>query len=167
MSPYHHREAGIVGAALVDAAIPYSVILDGVHLAPEAVRLAWKCNPKGLILITDATAALGLPNGRRKLGAMEIEVKEDRVVIEGTNTIAGSKTSLDQAVRNLHKIAGCTQAEALEAASAKPAEILQIYPQKGSLSMGADADFLVLSDRLEVQQTYIGGELAWSIKSEH
>lgn len=165
MAPYHHRSPAIVGAVLIDPLIPYSLILDGIHLCPESVLLCWHCNPKGLILISDATEALGLPEGHYKLGTLDIEVHGERVCLSGTSTIAGSNLNLSKAVRLLHSITKCSKAEALSAASARPAKLIQVYPQKGTLEVGADADFIILSDDLEVEATYLGGELAWSRES--
>jgi N-acetylglucosamine-6-phosphate deacetylase len=161
MSPYHHRNPSIVGAALINPSLPYSLILDGVHLSPESVRLCWYCNPNGLILISDATEALGLPEGNYKLGTLDIEVQGDQVCLRGTQTIAGSNLNLSKAVRRLHSITQCSKAEALSAASLKPAQLIHAYPKKGTLEIGADADFIILSEELEVEATYVGGELAW------
>jgi len=158
----HHRSPGIIGAALIDPQLPYSLIIDGLHLCPETILLCWRCNPNGLILVSDATEALGLPAGSYKLGTLEIEVQGKQIYLAGTRTIAGSNLNLNKAVRLLHSITHCSKVEALEAASLKPAKFIQIYPQKGTLAIGSDADFVVLSDQLEVESTYIGGELAWS-----
>ncbi len=162
MTPYHHRNPGIIGSALIDPSLPYSLIVDGVHLSPESVLLCWRCNPNGLILISDATEALGLPDGNYRLGTLEIESCGGQIYLSGTRTIAGSSLDLAKAVQNFQSITRCSAADALEAASLKPARLIGIYPSKGTLETGADADFIVLSDDLQVQSTYIGGELAWS-----
>lgn len=162
MAPYHHRNPSIVGAVLIDPLLPYSLIVDGIHLCPEAVLLCWRSNPAGLILISDATEALGLPEGSYKLGTQDIEVHGEQIYLSGTDTIAGSNLNLNKAVRMLHTITKCSKAEALEAASLKPAKSIQAYPSKGTLAIGADADFVILSDELEVEATYLGGELGWS-----
>lgn len=163
MSPYHHRNPGIVGAALIDPQLPYSLIVDGIHLCPETISLCWRCNPNGLILISDATEALGLPDGSYKLGTLEIELQGDQIYLSGSRTIAGSNLNLNKAVRLLHSIAKCSKVEALEAASLKPAKLIKVHPQKGTLAIGSDADFVVLSDELQVEATYVGGELAWNL----
>lgn len=161
MPPYHHRDPAIVGSALLNPLLPYSLIVDGVHLCPESVLLCWRCNPKGLILISDATQALGLPDGNYKLGTLDIEMHGEQIYLSGTNTIAGSNLNLSKAVRLLHAFTHCSKAEALEAASLKPAQFIQIFPSKGTLAVGADADFILLTDDLEVEATYLGGQLAW------
>jgi N-acetylglucosamine-6-phosphate deacetylase len=92
---------------------------------------------------------------------VEIESVGDHVYVKGTQTIAGSKLSLDKAVQALHRITQCSIASALEAASLKPAKLTGLYPAKGTLSIGSDADFLFLTDELEVEATYIQGERVW------
>jgi N-acetylglucosamine-6-phosphate deacetylase len=159
MPSYHHRNPGVVGAALIRPALPYSLIADGIHLCSETISLCWRCNPEGLILVTDSTAALGLPSGTYKLGTMEIEVSNGCVHLAGSKTIAGSALSLDQAVRHLRAVTECSVVQALEAASLKPAELLHLYPAKGTLEVGADADFLILTTDLYVKAAYLGGEL--------
>lgn len=162
MTPFHHRNPGIAGAVLSQDSLFYSVILDGHHIHPASAALAWRASPKGLILISDAIEALGLPPGPCRLGNMDVEVKEGKAFLKGTETLAGSILSLDQAVRNLKAFTGCSPADALEAASLKPAQLLGIEKTKGTLAPGADADFLLLDSNLHIQAVYIGGSLAWS-----
>jgi len=161
MHPFHHRDAGLIGAALTDPNHAYTLIVDNVHLSPETTLLCWKCNPEGLILISDAIEALGVGDGIYSLGTETIHVRQNVALVGDTGRIAGSVLSLDQAVRNFRAITHCSIPEALEAASLKPAKLLGLYPLKGSLEVGADADFVVLTDQLMVRATYIAGELAW------
>jgi N-acetylglucosamine-6-phosphate deacetylase len=121
MKPYHHRNPAIIGSALIRPSLPYSLIVDGVHLCPETVALAFHCNPNGLILISDATEALGLPDGTYQLGTQTTELRKGQIFLSGTNTLAGSNLNLHQAVRNLISFTGCSIEFALEAASLKPA----------------------------------------------
>lgn len=161
MTPYHHRNPGIIGAALIEPKLNYSIIVDGFHLCPETVKLCYQLNPQGLILVTDATEALGLKDGIYHLGNKCTEVLGNKIYIAGSSTIAGSNISMNMALKNLIIFTGCAIEEALEAASKKPAQLIGIYPTKGSLEVGADADFVVLSDSLDVIETYIGGELSF------
>lgn len=161
MTPYHHREPGIVGAALIDPQIAYTVIADGNHLAPETVAMSYKCNPEGLILVTDATEALGRSEGVYRLGPLEIDCLEEALYVRGTNTLAGSKLSLDKAVKRLCEYTECSKAFALEAASLKPAIVSGLYPIKGTFTIGADADFVAFSEDLSIEATYIGAEKVW------
>jgi N-acetylglucosamine-6-phosphate deacetylase len=161
MTPFHHRSPGIIGAVLDDHNIHYTVIADGVHLHPSVLNLAWKSKPRGLVLVTDAIQALGLPSGSYKLGSMEVDVQKGRAYVQGTQTIAGSVLSMDQAVRNFRIATNCSIVDAIEAATLKPARVLGIQDRKGTLGVGSDADFIVLNDDLYVQASYVNGHLAW------
>jgi N-acetylglucosamine-6-phosphate deacetylase len=161
MPPLHHREPGAVGAILENSSMSYSVIADYIHLHPALLHLIWKMHPDGLILVTDAIEALGLAPGDYQLGKQVVHVEEKAAYIKGTKTIAGSVLSLDAAVRHLRQATECSAVEALEAASLRPARLLGIDGVKGSLNIGADADFLLLDDQLYIKACYIAGELAW------
>lgn len=158
MAPFHHRDSGIIGAALASSQLPYSIIVDGCHVTGDTVAMCWKCNKEGMILISDATEALGLPEGRYQLGTLDIDLVGDHIYLTGTKTLAGSNLRMDKAVRLLKKYTGCSTVEALEAASLKPAKLLGVYPAKGCLETACDADFVVLNDDLEIEACYIAGE---------
>lgn len=158
MLPFHHRNPGVIGAALGMPKLPYSLIGDRNHLSPQTMEIAWRSNPQGLVLVSDAMAALGKGSGTYTLGARKIKADAGRATIEGTDILAGSIIGLDEAVRYFHKSTGCPPAEAIEAASYKPAKILGLEQAKGSLQEGADADFNLLDEHLNVQACYIGGK---------
>lgn len=160
MAPLHHREPGLVTAILTSSDMHYSVIADGVHLHPAILKLCWQTNPKGLILVTDAIEALGLEDGSYRLGSKDVTVSEGKAVIAGTETIAGSVISMDAAVRYFQEATGCNLINAIEAATLKPATVLGIEKEKGTLDIGANADFIFLDDQLYVQACYIAGKLA-------
>lgn len=158
MPAFHHRSPGVVGACLTNPKIYFSMIVDHVHLHPAAIHIAWKSHPSGLILITDAMQALGMPFGKYKLGDKQVESRETGVYLDGTEILAGSNLSMDQAVRNLFLQTKGSPVAAIEAASLRPAELLNL-PHKGNLSIGSDADFIFLDQDLHVLSCYINGEL--------
>ena len=159
MSVFHHRSPGTVGATLNSNAF-YTLIVDDIHVHPAMVNLAWKANAKGLILVTDAIQALGMQPGIYRLGDVEVEVKEDKATVVGSDTIAGSVLSMDKAVRNFKNATHCSIVDALEVASLHPAQVLNLKT-KGNLNIGSDADFIILNDDLFVEATYVAGERAW------
>jgi N-acetylglucosamine-6-phosphate deacetylase len=106
-------------------------------------------------------AAMGLEDGEHQLGEMRVKVKGNRAVISGTSILAGSVSSMDMCVRKLVEMIGCSPVLALEAASLHPAQLLGIQDKKGTLKPGADGDFVMLNDKLEVMATFIGGACAW------
>ena len=141
----------------------YGIICDGVHTVPAAVALAYRAYPEGIILVTDAIAPLGLESGRvHRLGTEDIEIKENCAFLKGTDTLCGSTASLDRCVRLFMESTGCDPVQAVNSATLHPATLLALRGKKGDLSIGSDADFVLLNDQLHVQSTYIGGHLSWS-----
>nr|XP_013795380.1 PREDICTED: putative N-acetylglucosamine-6-phosphate deacetylase isoform X2 [Apteryx mantelli mantelli] len=166
MLPFHHRDPGIVGLLTSDK-IPagrrvfYGMISDGIHTNPAALRIAHRAHPKGLVLVTDAIAGMGLAPGRHTLGQQVVEIDGLNTYIAGTKTLSGSVATMDACVRHFLEATGCSVETALEAASLHPAQLLGIEHKKGTLNYDSDADFLMLNDSLYVQATYIAGEQVW------
>lgn len=166
MLPFHHRDPGIVGLLTSDRVPPdrtvfYGMISDGIHTNPAALRIAHRAHPKGLVLVTDAIMAMGLPPGRHTLGQQVIEIDGLHAYVAGTKTLSGSIATMDMCVRHFKQASGCSVEEALEAASLHPAQLLNISHRKGLLEYGCDADLVILDDDLNVQATYISGEEVW------
>eukprot|EP00124_Ichthyophonus_hoferi_P000986 Ihof_evm18s43 gene=Ihof_evmTU18s43 len=158
MSPFHHRDPGAVGLIGDVGFRPnYTLICDGIHAHPNSVRLAYHAHPQGIVLVSDATAAMGLPDGIHQLGDMKVHLQGLKATIDGTDILAGSAVDMVTCVRNFKKFTGCTTAQALEVASLSPAELLHIQQTKGQLKAGCDADFIILNDNLDVLATFIDG----------
>lgn len=166
MLPFHHRDPGIVGLLTSDQipagrTVYYGMIADGIHTNPAALRIAHRAHPAGLVLVTDAIMAMGLPPGRHTLGQQTIEIQGLHAYVAGTKTLSGSIATMDMCVRHFRQASGCSVEEALEAASLHPAQLLGISQKKGNLDYGADADLVLLDDGLHVRATYISGEEVW------
>ncbi|KAI9292532.1 Metallo-dependent hydrolase [Neoconidiobolus thromboides FSU 785] len=162
MQQFHHRDPGMIGL-LGSSAVErpyYGIICDGIHVHPNSIKIAYYSHPKGAVLVTDAMAAMGLPEGNYILGNMNVEVNSEGVYIAGTKTLAGSVIKMDDCVRNFQKFTGCSIVEAIEAATLHPAEAMKITDKKGSLNFGCDADILFLNDKLEIQRVFVNGEEA-------
>jgi N-acetylglucosamine-6-phosphate deacetylase len=159
MAPFGHRAPGPIGVTLADDSLFGGLICDGIHVDPLAVRIAWRAlGPVRLLLVTDATAVLGLPPGRRRLGEVDIDVSPAGVRTRD-GTLAGSDLGLDQAVRNLVAFTGCTRSDALATVTSTPARLLGL-DDRGALEAGRRADVTVLDSGLKVVATFVGGELA-------
>ena len=155
MRPLDHRSPGILGAVLTDRRLSADIIADGVHLDPAIVKLFAKAKgPEQTVLITDAISATGMPDGRYRLGSFEVDLRDGKCMAEGK--LAGSVLTMDRAVRNLARFAEWDLAHAVAAASQNPARVAHIA-NKGTLSVGADADFVVLTPEGEVVRTFVGG----------
>src|SRR3990170_4415224 len=135
MRPFHHRDPGIVGAALARDDVVIQVILDGIHLAPETAAVVWRGAKGGVALVTDTTPA---PGGRTADGVL-----------------AGSTVTMIEAVRNLHAL-GASLEEAVLAASEIPARVIG-EPTAGRLGVDLPADVVVLTDELEVERVLVDG----------
>lgn len=159
MTPFHHRDAGMVGAALTSDA-PCGLIVDGIHIEPGALQLAWTVlGPDRITLITDAMAAAGLGPGTYRLG-------EVRVVVDATGPrlgdgrLAGSDLTMDRAVANLAAMTSATVEDALLAATRTPARVTGMT-DRGVLGQGLRADITVLSPDLVVELTIVDGEIVY------
>jgi N-acetylglucosamine-6-phosphate deacetylase len=149
------RGPGILGAVLTDRGVSADIIADGVHLDRAIVKLVAQAKgPERTVLITDATSATGMPEGRYRLGSFEVDVRDGKCTADGK--LAGSVLTMDRAVRNLARFAEWNMPRAVAAASQNPARAARIA-NKGVLAAGADADFVVLSPDGEVLRTFVGG----------
>src|SRR6266853_903872 len=156
MRPLDHRDPGIVGEVLTDNQLSADIIADGIHVSAAVVQLF--LHAKGFdrsVLITDATAAAGMPDGRYRLGPMEVEVKDGRCTVDGK--LAGSVLTMDRAVRNVASFVGWSLQNAVRAATLNPAHAVGLSPQQGVLSIGSEANIVVLSPTGEVRKTIVRG----------
>jgi N-acetylglucosamine-6-phosphate deacetylase len=160
MPSLHHRRPGPVGAALTDPRVTVEVIADGVHLHPLVLGLVLRAVGDRMVAVTDASAGVGLPAGRSRLGARELIVSEDRVVLaDAPDTLAGSLLTMDRAVANL-VAAGAALSSAVTAATATPARAIGELDH-GVIREGAAADIVVLDPELRCAATVVGGQVAF------
>jgi N-acetylglucosamine-6-phosphate deacetylase len=161
MRGLHHREPGVVGAALLQKELIAEIIVDGIHIVPEMVKLAFQQKGKqGIILITDSMRAKCLNNGVYDLGGQVITVKDEKALLD-SGTLAGSILKFSNGVKNMLKFTGCGLEDIIEMVSVNPAKQLNVYDRKGSIALGKDADIVLLNDQNEVALTYCRGELSY------
>jgi N-acetylglucosamine-6-phosphate deacetylase len=154
MRPFHHRDPGIVGAALARPDVVVQLILDWVHVAPVTAAMVWEAAQGRLALVTDAVAGAGLADGEFRLGELDVEIREG-VARGTTGALAGSTLTMIEAVRNLHSL-GVPLEDAVGAATEVPARVLRL-PASGRIAIGLPADVVVLSDELEVERVLVEG----------
>lgn len=159
MRPFSHRETGVVGAVLTDPRVTAEVIADGVHVDDPALRLLLAAKTaESILLVSDGTAATGMPDGNYRLGSIEVSVISG-VCRNHEGKIAGSTLTLDRAVRRMVGL-GVPLPAALQMAGLNPARLLRIETQKGRLIPGADADIVLLDDALNVSHVFARGRTA-------
>jgi N-acetylglucosamine-6-phosphate deacetylase len=155
MRPLTHRDPGVAGVALARPDVVVQIILDGVHLAPDTVRLVWRAAAGRLALVTDAVAGAGVSgDGSYRLGDIAVEVR-DGVVRRDDGVLAGSVLTMIDAVRNLNAL-GVPLEDALDAGTAVPARV--VGADAGRIEIGAPADVVVLSEELEIERVLVGGK---------
>jgi N-acetylglucosamine-6-phosphate deacetylase len=155
MAPFHHRAPGLVGAALGDPRLSADLICDGVHVDPLAVQLAARALDERLLLITDRVD----PARPRREPSLEMaELHNDGAAVRLANgRLAGSCLTLDAAVRNVIEFANLSLLDAVSGCTLRPARLLGIEREYGTLRPGARADLVVLDAEGSVLETWIGG----------
>ncbi len=165
MSPLHHREPGLPGAAFAHPLTVCGLITDGLHVHPEIVGLAFRMlGPDRIYLVTDATAAVGMGPGEYRLASRTIYL-EANVTRLGTGAFAGSILTMIEAFQNILAFTGCTIPEAVRMASTTPARLVGEGKRKGRLIPGYDADVAVLGLDLSVENVWRGGSQVFSAET--
>jgi N-acetylglucosamine-6-phosphate deacetylase len=154
MTSLHHREPGMVGAALAHAQYA-EFIPDLIHVHPGAIRVALRSIPC-LYCVTDSTAATGMPDGEYRLGSHQVYKCLGGVRL-ADGTLAGSTLTLDQALRNLVDTMGLSVLDASKRVSTHAADYLGVG-DRGRLALGAWADVVVLAPDLQLQSVYVEGQ---------
>jgi N-acetylglucosamine-6-phosphate deacetylase len=154
-----YREAGLLEFALSEPDIMCELIADGHHVSPTLMKMLYRAKgPDGICLVTDATAGAGLPAGKEfSLAGRNCVVDDGVCLLADRSALAGSASRMIDLVRVMVNEVGVPLLEAVAMASANPARVLG-STTKGRLEAGADADFVVLSPDLELQQTFLAGE---------
>ena len=151
MPPLHHRRPGPVPACLAAAAGGRAVVelvSDGVHLAGEVVSMVFTLlGPRSIVLVTDAMAAAGMPDGRYLLGGLEVRVDDGVARLVEGGAIAGGTAHMIDLVRECVR-SGVALHDAVTAASTTPAAVLG-RTDVGMLEEGRRADVVVVDDRLD------------------
>jgi N-acetylglucosamine-6-phosphate deacetylase len=159
MRPMDHRDPGVLGEALTNEELTADIIADGIHVAPEIVKLFLQAKTfERAILIPDATAATGMPDGTYQLGPIQVDVKDGRCTVHGEagGQLAGSVLTMDRAVRNVAKFSDWKLQDAVAAATLNPARATGLSLH-GRIAAGAEANFVVLSPEGEVRRTIVRG----------
>lgn len=157
MTGLHHREPGIVGGALLHRELFTEMIVDGIHICPETVDLAYRLKGSDrTILITDAMRAKCLKNGTYDLGGQEVFVQDGKAVL-AEGSLAGSVLKMDQALRNMMSFTEAKLEDIVMMGAVNPAKQCGVYDRKGSIEVGKDADFVILDENNQLVMTCCRG----------
>ena len=156
MRPLNHREPGILGTVLTTDSLFAEMICDGIHCAPETVKLWWRAKgAKRGILVTDAISATGMPDGQYQLGGFAVQVADGRAMAGGV--LAGSVLTLDRALANFLEFTGATLEEALCLLTVNPAVMTGLADQAGALAVGRPANLVVVNEERELIASVVNG----------
>lgn len=160
MRALHHREPGPVPPLLEDERVNVELIVDGFHLHPDVVRLALAAAGRDrTVLITDAMAAAGMPDGEFVLGNLRVAVQDGRARLvepDGSpGAIAGSTLTMAGAVERMTAITGDLETVAALASSnaARHFGLTEV----GVIEPGRRADLCVVDDHGALQRVMHGG----------
>ncbi|HEY8462625.1 MAG TPA: N-acetylglucosamine-6-phosphate deacetylase [Bacillota bacterium] len=161
MSPLHHRNPGVVAAALLDDTVTCELIADNFHVHPEVQKLLAKVKGSDrLVLITDAMEACLLGDGNYHLGGQPVVVKNNQARLTN-GSIAGSVLTMNRALKNMAKNSGLPLWEVVRMTSFNAARLLGLAT-KGAIEVGKDADMVLLDKDFEVVMTLIAGQPVYS-----
>jgi len=157
-----HRELGTIGAAMALPQISCELIADNIHVHPAAQRILVDVKgPSGVILITDAVRAAGLPEGDYVLDERSVRVQNGAVRLPD-GTLAGSILTMERALQNISSATGRALSELWIMSSLNAARAIGVSAQKGSLEVGKDADLVLLDESFNVKLTMVRGEIVFS-----
>ncbi len=157
MRPLDHREPGILGTVLTTDSLYAELICDGIHVAPEMVKLWSRAKgPERGILVTDAMSAAGMPDGEYTLGGFAVHVEKGRAMANGV--LAGSVLTLDRALANFIRFTGATVEHGLRLLTANPTAMTGFAPQAGSVQAGRAADLVAVDSAGKLVASIIGGK---------
>ena len=159
--PIHHREVGVVGAAMLFDELYTELICDGIHVSSPAVNLLCKNKPLDkIVLITDSLPEKGLKDGVYLDNDQEICVKNNELRLKD-GTLAGSCLTMNQAIKNVIKFTGVNLIDAINFATANPAKNLNIFDKVGSIKVGKLANFTIIDQEINVYQTIRCGNIIY------
>ena len=157
MTPFNHREPGVVGAAF-DTHLTAEIIADGIHVSYPALRIAYKQKSiDKMLLITDAMMACCMPDGKYALGGQDVYLKEGAARLEN-GALAGSVLTLEQAISNVYHYCNLPLHEVVKMATYNPAKFCKVEDTKGLIKEGYDADLVLFDENVQVNRVWIKGE---------
>ena len=158
MPAIHHRNPGVIPAAVENAKVQAEIIADGFHIHPASVRLAFTMFKNRMVLVSDSGRCAGKDEGYQfDLGGQMAEIRGGIAKLVGTDTIACSASDLWKCLVNTISW-GVPEEEAIRAATWNPACAISAQDEIGSIEEGKLADFLVCAGDYSSKRVFLGGK---------
>lgn len=156
---FDHRAPGVFGAVLGSDVVMAELIADTFHVHPGAMKVLVRClGADRIVLITDAIAGAGQPDGEYTLVGQQVRVEGGRATL-ADGTLAGSVTMLNRCVRNMHREVGVPLLQAVQMASLNPARAIGLAERLGSIAVGKDASLTAMDEDANVSWTMVRGQV--------
>jgi N-acetylglucosamine-6-phosphate deacetylase len=160
MRPIAQRDPGVI-EAIADTSVFCELICDGIHVHPALIRtLRTLAGRDRVVLVTDASAWAGSPDGDYQAANRRVEVRAGAVRLAGTDVLAGSALTMLAAARNYVRFTGADLPELAAVTSGNAARLLGEQDRLGRIRPGYAADLVVLDDRLGLLGVMSAG--AWA-----
>ena len=158
MPGIHHRNPGVIPAAVENPNVRAEIIADGFHIHPASVRLAFSMFKNRMILVSDSGRCAGKDEGYQfDLGGQMAELRGGVAKLVGTNTIACSGSNMWACLLNTLSW-GIPEEEVVLAATYNPACALGVQDEVGSIATGKVADFVVCTDNYQNKRVFLAGK---------
>ncbi|WP_458258205.1 N-acetylglucosamine-6-phosphate deacetylase [Spiroplasma endosymbiont of Dactylopius coccus] len=162
MSPYNHRDPGVVPASLYYDQLVTELICDGIHVDIDILAITYKIKgADGICMITDAMSAKGQPDGKYLLGPLPVIKSNNKVTVETTGKLAGSIATMIAGFKNLLKITNNNWQDCIKMASYNSAKQVGIANKTGDIVIGKLADIIVLTKNNDIFLTICEGKIAY------
>jgi N-acetylglucosamine-6-phosphate deacetylase len=159
MTGLHHREPGVVGAAMTVPTIRCELIADNVHVHPAAMQVLLKVKgADSIILITDAIRGAGMPDGEYQIDERTVTIRDGAVRLPD-GTLAGSTLTMDRAVYHFMQATQQPLENIWQTSSLNAARAIHMSHRKGSLEVGKDADLVLVDEQINVYLTVAEGQI--------
>ncbi|MDC0587235.1 amidohydrolase family protein [bacterium] len=155
MSGHASRESGVLSSALLNGKFA-EIICDNNHVSEQAIKIAYKCIP-GLYSVSDAIAATGLSDGLYNFAGVDIEKKNNKVCLKGTNTLAGSVITMHETFKNLINM-NFSFEDAVKMTSYNASKYLKLE-NVGILKEENISNFVVLDKNLNLLRVFLNGKV--------
>lgn len=158
---FDHRAPGVVGSVLASDDVTAELIADTFHVHPGSMKVLVRClGVDRVILVTDAIAGAGEPEGEYTLAGQHVIVRGRRATL-ADGTLAGSVATLNQCVLNMHRHVGVPLPQAVQMATLNPARAIGLAGRLGSIAVGKDASLIAIDEEVGVYWAMVKGEVVY------